>query len=343
MNKFSTLELFAGAGGMALGMELAGFNHLFLNDFDQSACNTLKINRPQWNISCGDIRATSFEEYHNIVDLVTGGFPCQAFSYSGKRLGFEDTRGTLFYEFARCVQEVKPKVFLAENVKGLLKHDNGRTLDTILTTFRELGYYVYNPNLINANNYGVAQKRERVIIVGVRIDLKDKILWSIPEFTTSPVLQDIFFKGKYYNQDVSNITSPGIQYSEYKKKFFQYIGEGENWKKLPQNLKEEYMGTMLHSGGGKTGVLGRLSMSKPSPTILTSPSQKQTERCHPLEIRPINIRESARIQSFPDDWIFTGSIMNQYKQIGNAVPVQLAHILGVHIRKQLEKFYESNQ
>ena len=336
MKKFTTIEIFAGAGGMALGMEKAGFQHLLLNDFDKYACNTLSYNRPKWNVIHGDIRHISFTNYYNKVDLVTGGFPCQAFSYSGKRLGFEDTRGTLFYDFARCVKETNPKLFLAENVKGLLKHDEGRTLKTILSTFRELGYKVYDPILLNANNYNVAQKRERIIIVGVRDDWADKFDWHAPPHANSPVLKDIFFAGKYYSEDISSVKSIGVEYSSYKKQFYKYIGPGENWKKLPVNLQADYMGVMFNSGGGKTGILNRLSLDKASPTILTSPSQKQTERCHPLEIRPLNVRESARIQSFPDNWIFTGSISNQYKQIGNAVPVELAYHIGTALRKQLE-------
>lgn len=337
MDDFTTIELFAGAGGMAIGMEKAGFKHIFLNDFDKSACLTLKHNRPHWNVINKDIREINFSPFYKKVDLVTGGFPCQAFSYSGKRLGLEDTRGTLFYEFARCIRETQPKMFMAENVKGLLKHDNGKTLETILSTFRDLGYCVSNPEIFNSNNYGVAQKRERLIIIGVRKDLKDKIKWSTPEHTTKPLLRDVLFAGQYYSQDCSIIKSLGSKYSDYKTHLYQYIKPGENWKKLPINLQKEYLGVMFNSGGGKTGILARLSLDKPSPTILTSPSQKQTERCHPIHIRPLNIRESARIQSFPDEWKFLGSISNQYKQIGNAVPVELSFQLGLKIKSLLQE------
>lgn len=335
--KFNTIELFAGAGGMALGMEKADFHHLLLNDFDKAACKTLSHNRPHWNVVAGDIKEIDFNKYLGDVDLVTGGFPCQAFSYSGKRLGFEDTRGTLFYEFARCIKETQPKCFMAENVKGLLKHEDGKTLEVILNTFKDLGYQVYAPVVVNSNHYDVAQKRERVIIFGVRNDLKDKIQWELPKHGNSPVIKDIFHKGKYFKEDVSKLKSVGSEYSSYKKQLYSYVGQGENWRKLPVYLQEQYLGAMYGSGGGKTGILARLSMEKPSPTILTSPSQKQTERCHPLEDRPLNVRESARIQSFPDDWEFIGSIANQYKQIGNAVPVELSYHLGNKIRELLEK------
>lgn len=143
-SSYNSIELFAGAGGMALGMEKAGFNHLLLNDFDRYATQTLQLNRPHWNIIHGDIAEIDFTSYHNI-DLLTGGFPCQAFSYAGKKRGLEDTRGTLFYEFARALKESQPKLFLAENVKGLKNHDGGRTLQTMIEVFTSMGIHYLHP------------------------------------------------------------------------------------------------------------------------------------------------------------------------------------------------------
>lgn len=337
MKKLTTIELFAGAGGLALGMEKAGFTPLLLNEFDKNACKTLKLNRPEWNIVEQDIHKLDLTSYLGKVDLLTGGFPCQAFSHSGKRLGFQDTRGTLFYEFARAINEVQPTCFLAENVKGLLSHDKGETLKTIINVFSELGYHVFEPLLLNANNYDVAQKRERIFIFGVKKDLKNSFLFNAPEKASSPNLKDIFFSGKYYSCDVGSIISEGNSYSKDKQKLFNLIPEGKNWKYLSEDLQKEYMGTMFYSEGGKTGILKRLSYNEPSVTLLTSPSQKQTERCHPKECRPLNIREYARIQSFPDEWIFCGSVSAKYKQIGNAVPVLLAYHVGKMIHQQLEK------
>lgn len=129
--EYTSIELFAGGGGLALGMEKAGFKHIMLNEMNHDACETLRKNHPEWNVVEGDIHDIDFSPLKGKVDFLSGGFPCQAFSYAGKRLGFEETRGTLFFELARAVKEIQPKVFLGENVKGLLEHDSGRTMQTI--------------------------------------------------------------------------------------------------------------------------------------------------------------------------------------------------------------------
>ncbi|MDQ7001174.1 MAG: DNA (cytosine-5-)-methyltransferase, partial [Ghiorsea sp.] len=126
LKPYKLVELFAGTGGLAIGMEKAGFESVLLNEIDKHACNTLRKNRPCWNVVEGDISQIDFRPYHGHVDVLSGGFPCQAFSYAGNKRGFEDTRGTLFFEFARAVKEINPKVLLAENVRGLLKHDDGK-------------------------------------------------------------------------------------------------------------------------------------------------------------------------------------------------------------------------
>ncbi len=343
MRKISSLELFAGCGGLAIGLEKAGFHHVLLNEFDKNAATTLKTNRPEWNVLLQDIHQADFTQYKGKADLISGGFPCQAFSHSGKRLGFMDTRGTLFYEFARAIKEVDPMCFLAENVKGLLTHDQGNTIKTIINVFEELGYFVFAPLLLNSNNYDVAQVRERVLIFGVKKEFKSYFQFNAPLKATSPTLKDVFFKGNDYDIDVDRIKSVGNTYSKNKENIFAKIPEGGNWKSLPLQMQKDYLGNMFFSEGGKTGILKRLSYSKPSVTLLTSPSQKQTERCHPLYHRPLNIREYARIQSFPDDWKFVGSISSQYKQIGNAVPVMLAYHVGKQIFSQLENFYKKHQ
>lgn len=333
--KINNIELFAGAGGMALGLEKAGFEHILLNEFDKNACKTLKFNRPNWKIIEDNIETINWDNIiKSSVDLVSGGFPCQSFSHSGKRLGLEDTRGTLFYEFARCVKSVQPTCFLAENVKGLLTHDKGKTISLIIKTFEDLGYHVFKPLLLNSNNYEVAQKRERVFLFGVKKEFKQYFSFNKMIESKPLVLQDILFPGKYY--PLKNKETFGHNYSKIKKDYFDLIPEGGNWKSLPLDLQKKYLGNMFESGGGKTGILKRLSFKEPCVTILTSPSQKQTERCHPTETRPLTIRETARIQSFPDEWKFVGSLASQYKQIGNAVPVNLAKHIGLYIYKQIE-------
>lgn len=331
----TSLELFSGAGGLALGLEKAGFTTLALNEFDKNACKTLRKNRPFWNVLEGDIHNIDFNSYKDKIDLLSGGFPCQAFSHSGKRLGLEDTRGTLFYEFARAIKEIQPLCFIAENVKGLLSHDSGNTLEVILNVFKQLDYFVFSPVLLNANDYEVAQKRERIFIFGVKKQYKEYFT-SINPTKHSPLnLRDIFEKTNYYNQPI--VVSNVVSYSANKKKFFEKIPPGGYWKHLNIEDQKSYMGKMFYSSGGRTGVLRRLSLDQPSLTLLTSPSQKQTERCHPVEVRPLTIREYARIQSFPDNWEFCGSISSQYKQIGNAVPVNLAYHIGLDIIQQIKK------
>ena len=163
MRKFTVLELFAGAGGMALGFEMAGLETEALIEIDKDACATLKKNRPDWNVIHQDVAEVDFSKFK--ADIVAGGFPCQAFSYAGKGLGFEDTRGTLFFEFARAIKEIKPKIFVGENVEGLKNHDEGRTLQTMTKVLTELGYHV-QMKVLNATDFTVAQKRKRVFLIG---------------------------------------------------------------------------------------------------------------------------------------------------------------------------------
>lgn len=320
----TAIELFAGAGGLALGMEQAGIKTLEYVEFDKACCETLRTNRPDWNVICDDIHNVDFSEFEGKVDIVTGGFPCQAFSYAGKKLGFEDTRGTLFHEFARCVKEVKPKMFLAENVRGLVSHDEGRTLATILSVFESLGYRTQK-RILNACFYGVGQKRERIVIVGIKNDLEVNFEYPKPDSkwtTLRDALKDC-------------PASAGVQYSEKKRKVLELVPAGGCWIDLPDDVAREYMGKSYTSGGGRRGMARRIAWDEPCLTVTCSPSQKQTERCHPEETRPFTVREYARIQSFPDEWIFCGGIGDQYKQIGNAVPVEMARRVGVQFVKAI--------
>ena len=194
--EFTSIELFAGAGGLALGMEKAGFTHVLLNEVDSDACATLRKNRPQWNVIQGDIHEIDFTEFKDKVDFLSGGFPCQAFSYAGKRLGFEETRGTLFFELARAVKEIQPKVFLGENVKGLFEHDGGKTLETIKNVIKELGYTLIEPRVLKAIQYDVPQKRERLILVAIRNDIAPFVSFKWPDVCPEiRTLRDVFFAG----------------------------------------------------------------------------------------------------------------------------------------------------
>ncbi len=325
--KFRSIELFAGAGGLALGLEKAGFNAVLLNEIDKQACATLRHNRPQWNVIEGGIEHIDFTPYHGKVDFVSGGFPCQAFSHAGNQRGFDDVRGTLFFEFARAIKEIQPSVFLAENVRGLLNHDGGRTLATIKAVIADLGYTLVESSVLKAMYYRVPQKRERLFLVGVRNDLAHKAEFTFPkpdeQFMT---LRDGLKAGKLYSCNVPE--SVGQIYPQKKKAVLDLVPAGGYWRHLPEAVQREYMKKSYFSGGGKTGIAKRLSWDEPSLTLTCAPAQNQTERCHPDETRPLTVREYARIQTFPDDWQFMGSMSAQYKQIGNAVPVNLAHAVG---------------
>ena len=196
---YTTIELFAGAGGLALGVEKAGFDALGLIEFDKDACATLKANRPQWNVIHDDIANVSckdlgklFSRQKGELDLLSGGAPCQAFSYAGKRLGLEDARGTLFYHYAIFLEKLQPKMFLFENVRGLLTHDKGKTYQTMLKIFADAGYTIQKA-VLNAWNYGVPQKRERLITVGIRNDLLGKTVFEFPNRMTINRFSEIFF------------------------------------------------------------------------------------------------------------------------------------------------------
>ncbi|WP_244912583.1 DNA (cytosine-5-)-methyltransferase [Oligella urethralis] len=327
LKPYKLLELFAGAGGLAIGLEMAGFESILLNEIDKDACKTLRQNRPEWNVVEGDISKIDFTPYYNQIDILSGGFPCQAFSYAGKKLGFEDTRGTLFFEFARAVKETNPKVFLAENVRGLLNHDGGKTLETISHIIDELGYYLVPPRVLKAMFYKVPQKRERLFLIAIRKDLADKVEFKWPSpYHRILTVRDALKAGELYPTDVAE--SAGQQYPKRKAEILAQVPQGGYWKDLPDELQREYMQKSYFLGGGKTGMARRLSWDEPSLTLTCAPAQKQTERCHPEETRPLTVREYARIQTFPDDWAFEGSLSSQYKQIGNAVPVNLAHCVG---------------
>ena len=321
---------------MALGLEQAGFNTKMAVENNKWAVKTLKKNRPHWNVIEEDIQKISKNGIKSYllddeeIDLLSGGYPCQSFSYAGNKLGLDDTRGTLFYDFAEILKEIKPKIFLAENVKGLVTHDKGRTLKVMLDVFKEVGYYV-DYKVLNSLDYSVAQKRQRIIIIGVRKDIREKIgkdyIFPKPH-KKQLVLRDI----------LKNVPkSECAVYNDKKKDVLKYVSPGGCWRDLPDDIAKEYMKSTYYMGGGRTGIARRLSWDEAGLTVLCTPSQKQTERCHPDELRPFSVRENARIQSFPDNWDFEGSMAEKYKQIGNAVPVNLAKEVGISIIEYLDK------
>lgn len=326
---YKVVELFAGAGGLALGFENAGLNCELLVEIDKNPVATLIKNRPQWNIIGDDIANVNFNSVK--ADVVAGGFPCQAFSYAGKRLGFEDIRGTLFFEYARAIKEIQPKIIIGENVKGLERHDDGRTLLTMLQVLDDLGYDVAY-RILRAQYLDVPQKRERLVIIGIKKNMDGDIAFPKEQNYTISLREAL----------INTPLSGGQKYSDSKKQIMELVSEGGYWRDLPNDLQRSYMGGSYFLGGGKTGMARRLAWDEPSLTLTCNPAQKQTERCHPAETRPLTVREYARIQTFPDNWDFHGSISSQYKQIGNAVPVNLGYHIGTCIIAMLNKQYQKD-
>ncbi|MEG1313540.1 MAG: DNA (cytosine-5-)-methyltransferase, partial [Bacilli bacterium] len=204
--------------------------------------------------------------------------------------------------------------------------DGGKTIQTMVKVFEELGYSV-QWKVLNAWDYGVAEKRQRVVIIGTRNDLVDKVKFKYPTpHEYKPVLRDAL-------KDVPD--SIGAKYPESKRKIFDLVSSGGYWKDLPDDVAKDYMKSCYYMGGGRTGIARKISWDEPCLTLTCSPMMKQTDRCHPDESRPFTTREYARIQSFPDDWQFAGKMNNIYKQIGNAVPVELARCVGESIMDAL--------
>ena len=342
------ISLFSGAMGLDIGLGKAGLNVVIGQDFEPSCVETMKANGH--NVLGGDIREIKAETLLELTGLhigepfmICGGPPCQPFSTAGKRLGINDPRGSLFMDFIRMIDYIRPRFFVMENVKGIvsspLKHVStkervkddpeqklGTVLDVILSEFNKLGYKtVYG--ILDAVNYGVPQFRERFVLIGSR-DNEDIFL---PVPTHFQMHQNPDYRWKTVGEAIRDLESTPGEYTSLsgdRKKYLHMVPEGGNWKDLPQEIIPVAMGGAYESGGGKVGFYRRLSYAQPSPTITTSPAQKATMLCHPKQDRPLSIKEYARIQQFPDDWKFTGTISAQYRQIGNAVPIGLAEAIG---------------
>lgn len=351
------VSFFSGAMGLDIGLEKAGLNVVIGQDFEPSCVETMRANGH--NVLGGDIREISPEKILKLAGLhigepfmVCGGPPCQPFSTAGKRLGINDPRGSLFMDFIRMIDYIRPRFFVMENVKGIvsspLKHVSakerekddpdqqlGTVLDVILSEFDKLGYKtVYG--ILDAVNYGVPQFRERFVLIGSR-DNED-IFLPIP--THFQMHQNPEYRWKTVGEVIRDLESNPGDYtplSGERKKYLHMVPEGGNWRDLPEEIIPVAMGGAYKSGGGKVGFYRRLSYNQPAPTITTSPAQKATMLCHPRQDRSLSIKEYARIQQFPDDWIFTGTTAAKYRQIGNAVPIGLAEAIGKAIISTADK------
>ena len=354
-NKYNAISLFSGAMGLDLGIEAAGFDIKVCVEMDHWAAETITINtsipvieRDINDVSSEDILKVSGLKKENI-DLVVGGPPCQAFSTAGKQRGFSDIRGGCIIQFIRVVSDLKPKYFILENVRGILsaklnavpeaykeydsiKMESGSVLKLVLNEFNKLGYRI-SYALLNAANYGVPEKRERVVMIG---HLGDRVPIPAPTHSESGA----FGTKKWVSlrDSIGDLQGKPMRYIPLRsrmEKYMKLIGEGENWTKLDPAVAKEAMGKAYVLSGGKTGFLRRLSFDEPAPTLVTSPTMPATQLCHPKELRPLSVEEYARIQQFPDTWIFEGRIESIYKQIGNAVPVGLGKAVGNQIIRHI--------
>lgn len=325
MAEIQFIEVFSGCGGMSTGIIRSGLNPLLLVDNNNDCVETLKLNHTPNVVKLADVKKLHLNEYNGRCHVLLGGIPCQAFSSAGKRQGLDDPRGTLFVDFARLIEECDPLMFVVENVHGLLTINKGETIKQILDMLNIGNAYNIKYKILMATDYEVPQKRKRVIIVGTKKHLPE---YEFPAVVANKVvLRDVL---------TNCPPSPGMVYTEQKRKVMEHVPQGGCWVDLPDDIQRQYMGNSINSGGGKRGIARRLALDEPCLTLTTSPCQKQTERCHPTETRPLNIREYARIQTFPDTYQFVGSIASKYRQIGNAVPVKLAYHIGMSIKRYLE-------
>lgn len=335
-----TISLFSGGMGLDIGLMNAGIDIVIGQDFDKPCVDTMIINGHK--AIPGDIRKISPETMLSLSGMkkgepfiVCGGPPCQPFSTAGKRLGINDPRGSLFMDFIRMVDGIKPRFFVMENVKGLgntpLKDDNGTNtqtmvIDVVLEEMGKLGYKVIY-GLLDAVHYGVPEFRERMVFIGSR-DNED-IFLPIPSHFQKHQNPECRWKTiREFIEDIEEENGECDSFSEERIKYLKMVPEGGNWKDLPEDVKEAAMGGAYKSGGGKVGFYRRLSYDQPAPTLVTSPVQKATMLCHPTKDRPLSVHEYARIQQFPDNWKFIGTTASKYKQIGNAVPCGLAEAIG---------------
>ena len=355
--RLNAISLFSGAGGLDIGISRAGFNVKACVENDKTCVSTLKTNFPETVIIDKSIKDVSSEELlkkaglkNGEVDLIFGGPPCQSFSSAGKMRSIKDSRGTLIFDFVRIVEEIKPKTFMFENVKQFryiradqkipksdyskIDSDPNLVINILRKKFEKLGYNL-NYGIVNSADYGAPQKRERTIILGTisskKIQLPTKTHSREGGFVKKwRTLGDAIRDLKHENEEF-------LEYDEKRKRFLKLIPPGGHWKNLSLELQKEAMGEKLKLGGGKTGFFRRLSYFEPSPTLCTSPKQPGTDMCHPGKLRPLTVAEYAAIQEFPQNWIFSGNIIQKYKQIGNAVPIKLAQAFGQSIKDHLER------
>ena len=360
-----SLSFFSGAMGLDLGLERAGIDTVIACESDKWARQTITSNRPDlpvlgdiWRYDAREIRDLAGLSKTDEIDLVAGGPPCQAFSTAGSRRGFEDVRGNVFLHYIDLVRDLNPRYAVIENVRGLLSmpvsqsqsdairrqtgidysHKHG-AIRLVTNLLREAGYSV-TFNLYNAANFGVPQIRERVVLIASREG--GPVPYLVPTHSADPGWG--LSPWKTVEETFSSLSTREchfLPFPEKRLKYYRMLGPGQYWKDLPREVQPLAMGKPFHLSGGKTGFYRRISWDRPAPTLVTHPAMPATDLGHPEEDRPLSVEEYKAIQQFPDDWVIEGSLVQQYKQIGNAVPLGLGEAIG---RAVLDHFHgvESN-
>lgn len=359
--KYKVLDLFCGAGGLSLGFEMAGFNIIGGVDFDEDAINTHKLNFNDGFDIHGDITKISNEQivemYSDSVDVIIGGPPCQGFSVANKWQTEEEKvdKNRLFFEYMRFIEVLKPKVFVIENVRQILTKDNGYAKEAIEKIGSEYGYKVVS-KVLNSADYGVPQKRMRAFFVGMRNDLNiefdfNKIDAEKHVVTVKEAISDLYYIEKnndfFHNsnelskyQKFMRLKSNGvihnhdIRYPNDKvQERMKHVPQGGNWKNVPEYLWDTQRNNR-HSSAYR-----RLDENNVSITIDTG----HMNYFHPLFNRVPTVRESARLQSFPDSFIFTGNSGAQFRQVGNAVPPLMAKKIAISIKDLIGDFIDNEK
>ena len=339
-NKYNFIDLFSGCGGFSTGLELAGHKCLLGVDFQKEAVNSFAINHPRAHALHTDIRKLTKKKLTELidfdeVDMVVGGPPCQGFSTVGKGI-VDDERNALFKEFVRVVKITNPKIVLFENVTGILANKNKYTLHNIFKSFEKIGYHM-SAQVMSADEYGVPSRRRRAIIMGVKGGAprfpKQTHGTKKPFVTVEEAFSNLQTKkGEILNHDLSMTEVK----NEIDKKRLKYIpaGSGIRYERdeksfLPPRLRYKISWDEVGERRFRQTRLQRVPLDRPAPTILTS----RTMYYHPIESRYLTVREAAKLQSFPNDFEFAGSVTAQFRQIGNAVPPILAKAIGKEIKK----------
>lgn len=338
------LSFFSGAMGLDIGMKNGGIDALLACEFNKACRMTIAKNKPEIGL-IGDITDFTAEEILKMakipegrkVDVIFGGPPCQAFSTAGNRKAFDDERGNVFLKYLSIISEIKPTYVVIENVRGLLSTPfkykdieepiKGGAMMIILDKLKEIGYTV-SFNLYNAAYFGAPQIRERVVIIGKLGGGKVSYLQPTHnEEGTDGLKAWRTLRDAFDDNLPMDVEHHFIEFPEKRLKYYRILKEGQYWKDLPLDLQKEALGKSFYLGGGKTGFLRRLSYSRPSPTLVTNPTMPATDLAHPTEDRPLSVEEYKSIQEFPQSWKVCGGILDQYKQIGNAVPVKLGEAI----------------